>query len=72
MKVFETQHRSRAPLDVSMVLLDDVVQVLALTDLDTCLILSIQLFQARVIGSTLINIDQTRFAVFIDGFLQKA
>ena len=55
-----------------MVLLDDVIQVFALTDLDPGLLVSIQLFQARVIGSTLIDIHQTRFAVFIDGFLQKA
>jgi hypothetical protein len=55
-----------------MVLLNDVIQVCVLTDLDPYLLVSIPLFQARVIGSTLINIDQTRFAVFIDGFLQKA
>ena len=72
MKVFEAQHRSREPFDASVVLLDDVVQVFALTDLDTCLMLSIQLFQANFVRTTLIDIHQTRFTVFIDGFLPKA
>ncbi len=72
MKVFEVQHRAREPFDASMVLLDEVVQVFALADLDACPVVSIQLFQARMIGSTLINVDQAWFAVFLDGFLQKA
>ena len=71
MKVFEVQHRTREPLDASMVLLDNVVQIFALADLDACLVVSIQLFQTRMIGSTLINVDQARFAVFLEGFPQK-
>jgi len=50
-KVFEAQHRARESLDASMVLLDDAVQVFALADLDACPVVSIQLFQARMIGS---------------------
>ena len=72
MKVFEAEHWSRQPLDASMVLLDDVVQIFALTDFNTFVMASIQLFQARFIRTTLIDIHQTRVAVFIDGFFQKA
>ena len=72
MKVFEAEHWSRQPLDASMVLLDDVVQIFALTDFNTFVMASIQLFQARFIRTTLIDIHQTRVAVFIDGLFQKA
>ena len=72
MKVFEAQHRARFSLDASVVLFDDIVQVFALTDLDPFLHLSVHLFQARFVRTTLIDIHQTRFAIFSDGFLQKA
>ena len=55
-----------------MVLLNDIVQVFALTDLDTFLHISIHLFQARVIGPVLINIHQTRFTILANCFLYKA
>jgi hypothetical protein len=71
-KGFKAQHRTRQPFDAAVILLYDIVQVFTLTDLDACMMIAIHLFQARVIGPTLINIDQTRFAVFIDRFLQKA
>ena len=35
MKVFEAEHWSRQPLDASMALLDDVVQIFALADGET-------------------------------------
>jgi hypothetical protein len=44
-KVFEFHHRARQPLDASMVLFNNIVQVFALADLDAWLIVSIQLFQ---------------------------
>jgi hypothetical protein len=71
-KVFEFHHRSRQPLDASMVLFNNIVQVFALADLDAWLIVSIQLLQACLIRTALINVNQTRFSVFIDGFPQKA
>ena len=55
-----------------MVLLNDIVQVFALTDLDTFLHISTHLFQARVIGPVLINIHQTRFTILANCFLYKA
>jgi len=70
-KVFEAHHRARSPLDSLVVLLDDVDEVFALADFDMFLMISIKLFQARMIGPALVNVDQTRFSVFPDGFPQK-
>jgi len=72
MKVFEAQQRARFSLDASVVLFDDVVQVFALTDFNAFVTVSIKLFQARFVRTTLIDIHQTRFAISSDGFLQKA
>ncbi|MDR4483543.1 MAG: hypothetical protein R3B95_10035 [Nitrospirales bacterium] len=64
-KVFAAQYRARISLDVSVVLHNDVIRAFALTDFIAFVMVFIKLFQARVIGSTLINIDQTRLLVFI-------
>lgn len=71
MKFFEAHHRAHSPLDSLAVLLDDVVAVFALADFDTFLMISIKLFQARMIGPALVNVDQARFSVFPDGLPQK-
>ena len=71
MKVFEVQHWARQPLDVSVVLFNDIVQIFALTDLDARLMLSIHLFQACCIRTTLINIHQTGFSVLRNRFFQN-
>ena len=55
-----------------MILLNDVVQIFALTDLNARIVVSIHQFEARGIRAALINIDQTWFAVLLDGFLEKA
>jgi len=52
-----------------MVLFNDIVQVFTLTDFDSFLIVSVILFQARVISPALINVDQTWFAVLTNRFL---
>jgi hypothetical protein len=70
-KVLESQHRPRQPFDSGMVLLNDVVEVFALANLDTRLLLAIHQFEARGIRAALIDIDQTWFAVSRDGFLEK-
>jgi hypothetical protein len=67
-KVFEIQHRAGFSLDASVVLLNDIVEVFALADCNTFVLVSIQLFQARLIRTALIHIHQTRFAIFLDGF----
>ena len=71
MKVFEAQHRSREPFDASVVLLDDVVQIFALADRDTCFIVSVHLFETGCIRTTLINIHQTGFSVLRNRFFQN-
>jgi hypothetical protein len=43
-KDFEAQHRAGFPLDSSVVLLDDVVQVFALTDFNAFVMVSNKLF----------------------------
>ena len=70
--VFEAPHRAREPFDTSGALLDTSVQIVAVTDVYTCVLVSIHLYQASVLGSTLIDMPQTRFAVFLEGFFQKA
>ena len=57
MKVFEAQHEARFPLDSSVVLLDDVVQVFALADFNAFVMVSIKLFQPCLVGTTLINVN---------------
>ena len=69
---FEAQHWARQPLDASVVLFNDIVQIFALTDLDARLMLSIHLFQACCIRTTLINSHQTGFSVLNNRFFQKA
>ena len=54
-----------------MILLNDVVEVFALANLDACVLLPIHQFKACGIRAALINIDQNRFAVSLDGFLEK-
>ncbi len=55
-----------------MILFNDIVQVLTLTNLDTFPIGSVIVFQAGLIDSALIDIDPTPLAIAIKGFLQKA
>ena len=57
MKVFEAEHRAREPLDASMVLLDDDVQVFALTDFNAFVMVSIKLFHPCLVGTALINVN---------------
>lgn len=54
-----------------MVLFNDIIQVFTLTDFALFLIVSIILFQARLMGSALINILQTRFTILANRFFQN-
>ena len=58
--------------DLPMVLLNDVAQVFALADFNTFVMVTIKLVQTRLIGTTLIDIHQTGYAVLSNGFFQKA
>jgi len=45
LKVFESHHRARQPLDASMILLNQIVQVFALADFNTFVVVTIKLVQ---------------------------
>jgi hypothetical protein len=53
----EPQHRSHQPLDGSMILFDDVVEVFDLTDLDARFTFAIVAFDRRCICATLVDGD---------------
>ncbi len=55
-----------------MVLLDNIIQVFTLANLDTFVFVTVVLFDGRRIGTTFININETRLSVGADGFGQKA
>ena len=52
-----------------MILLDNVVQVLALANLDALVFIGIILLDSGRIGAALIDIDQTWLAVKSNGFV---
>jgi hypothetical protein len=56
-KGLEPQHRPYQPLDGSMILFDDVVEVFDLADLDACLSFGIVAFDRRGIGTALVDRD---------------
>jgi hypothetical protein len=68
---FETQHRPQQPLDGSMVLFDDVVEVFDLTDLGARFLLGIVAFDRRRVGTTLVDRDLPRRAVPFDCLAQE-
>jgi len=55
-----------------MVLFDDVVEILGLADVDSCLLLSVVALARRSVDTTLINRDLLGEAVTTDRLVQKA
>ena len=55
-----------------MVLLDNIIQVLALPDLDTLVFISVVLFDGRGIGATFVDVDEAGFSAGGNGFVQKS
>ena len=68
---FETQHRANYPLDKPVILLDNIIQVLALADFYTLVFIAIVLLDRGRVGATFVNIDQAGLAVGSDGFIQN-
>ena len=58
MKILKSHHRTRDSFYLSMILLDDIIQVLALSNPDPLVILII-LFDSSGVSTTLIDVDQT-------------
>lgn len=71
-KCFEAQHRARAPFDAPVVLLDDVVQIFALTQLDIGAGISFDAFNSCRVGAAFVDSDLLREVIQVDGPLQKA
>ena len=67
---FEPQHGPCHPLDTSMILLHNVVEILGLTDGDRGAVLGIVTLDGRFIGRTSVDGDLLRHAVATDRFLE--
>jgi hypothetical protein len=70
-KRFESERGPNLPFDKPMVLLDNVVQIFALANFDTLVFVSIVLLYGRRIGSAFVDVNQARFAIRANGFIQK-
>jgi len=55
-----------------VILFDNVIQILALADLDAFILVGVVLFDGRRIGPAFIDIDQAGFAAGTNSFVQKA
>src|SRR5450631_4801966 len=71
-KDLEPQHRSNDPFDSAMILLDDIVEVLALAQFDVAAILGVVALDRRGVGTALVDGDLLRLAVQCNGLFQEA
>jgi hypothetical protein len=71
-KCFEAQHRAREPFDGPVVLLDDVVQILALTELDIGAGVSLDAFNGRQVDPAFVDGDLLWQVMQVDGPRQNA
>jgi hypothetical protein len=65
-KGFETQHWSHHSLDGSVILFDNVVQILVLTDFDIRFVLLVEAFDRRRVGAALVDCDLLWNAMLTD------
>jgi len=70
-ETLESQHRSALALDTPVVLFNDVVEILALTDLDALTVVVIVVVDRGCIRTILVDIDETGFAIPINRLGQK-
>jgi hypothetical protein len=68
----ESHHRSDDAFDSAVILLDDVVQILALADLDRCRPLGVKRFERSQIDAALVHGDRFGLAVLADRLLEVA
>ena len=71
-KRLESEHWLGDSFDRPVVLLDDVVEVFVLADQDVDTGISLDTFNGRRVGATLVNGDFLGQAVLVDGSLQEA
>ncbi len=72
MKTLESQHRTTLAFDAPMILFNDVVEIFALPDLDTLVVVIIVAFDRGRIGTTFVDIDEPRFTIPLNRFGQKS
>ncbi len=68
MKILKSHHWARDSLYLSMILLDNIIQILALSNLDPFIIVLIILLDSSGVSTTLIDVDQTWLSISIDSF----
>jgi hypothetical protein len=67
----ETQHWPSKALDGTMVLLDNVIQVFALTQLNVSLMVGVIAIDCCIVGTALVDCDLLGLAVPIDRALSR-
>src|SRR5229473_4098630 len=70
-KILEPQHRSRAALDLPMVLLDEIVEILGLADPDGHFAIGIDGFERSEDGATFVDGHRLGNTVTSDRFLNE-
>ena len=72
-KRFESQHLSYPAFDITVILLNLIIQILALPDSDGFLLrfVGVERGQGRSIGAAFINRHDFRFAVMTDGLAKE-
>ena len=68
MEILEPQHRTCDSLYPSMILLDNVIEVLALSNLDPFIVVLIILFDRRHVSAAPIDVDQSWLTIATDRF----
>ena len=71
-KILETHHGFDDTFDGTMVLLDNVIQILVLPDFDGRFTFRINRIQGGQIGTAFVNGNRLWGAVLVDGFLEVA
>jgi hypothetical protein len=71
-KIFEAKHWSRSSFDGSMILLDNVIEILALSDHHLCAVLPIVIFESGLVRSALVDVGDTRKEIVLDRARKKS
>jgi hypothetical protein len=68
----KTKHRPDDPFDQAVILLNQIVQILDLTDLNLVAGFLVACLDSRGIGAALVNHDLVRQTMLLNSFLEKA
>lgn len=71
-KILEAEHGPSASLDGSVILLDNVIQILVLANLNRCLPLRVECVQRSQVRTAYINCHRLWRAVLVDGLSSGA